>query len=116
TEEQIELINKDVEGMPARVHKKRLSQIIAHIRSNNSSSCGETDWYRQMNIDYKLDQPCQNSLLLTDRNNRWMKTIAGYLTTNNCFIVVGLSHLMYECGLINQLQGIGYSVTAVRIK
>ncbi|CAN0518510.1 unnamed protein product, partial [Scytosiphon promiscuus] len=102
TEEQLEIIRKDVEGMPAKVHKKRLGRMISKIRSNNVEDCSEIEWYSEMNIDYKLDQPCQNVLVLTDRNNKWMTSIQKLLETENCFIAVGLSHLMFECGLINQ--------------
>ncbi|WP_200979683.1 TraB/GumN family protein [Echinicola sp. 20G] len=116
SEEQIEMINKDVEGMPRKVHKRRLSMIIEQIRSNNSQNCGETDWYDQMDIDYQLAQPCRNTLMLSDRNYKWMKTIQKSLETNNCFIAVGLSHLMYECGLIKQLQNLGYTVSPIPLR
>ncbi len=115
TEEQIELINKDVEGMPGKVHKKRLLKIITTIQSKNTNACAETDWYRKMEIEYQLNQPCTNTLVLTDRNNKWMKTIQQHLNSNNCFIAVGLSHFMYQCGLIKQLQKLGYEVTAEKV-
>ena len=112
---QIEMINKDVEGMPAKVHRRRLSGIIRLIRSGNSSNCEETDWYRKMNIDYQFDQICTNSLMLTDRNNRWMPEIIKQIESRTCFIAVGLSHLKFECGLITQLRELGYKVTPVNV-
>ena len=115
TEEQINLINKDVEGMPRSAHKKRLAGIIHKIRSNNASHCEETDWYSHMEIDLQLHEPCRNSLLLTDRNNKWMGSIKEKLESNNCFIAVGLSHLMFECGLINQMRQRGYTVTPITV-
>ena len=45
-----------------------------------------------------------------------MQTIPGYLETNNCFIIVGLSHLMYACGLINQLRERGFTLTPINVK
>lgn len=114
-EEQIELINKDVAGMPRRVHKRRLSNIIEKIRTENTNDCGETDWYSKMEIDYQLDKPCGNELILTDRNLKWIKTIKELLNSKRCFIAVGLSHLMYECGLINQLQGLGFKITPINL-
>lgn len=116
TEEQIELINKDVEGMPRKNHKRRLSNIIGKIRTKDDNDCIETDWYNQMEIDYQLNEPCKNALMLTDRNNRWIEIIKEKLESNNCFIVVGLSHLMYKCGLINQLKELGYTITPVEVK
>ncbi len=115
TREQIALINKDVEGMPPKVHKKRLKSVIDIIRTKNTKHCGETDWYSQMEIDYKLNEACRNTLMLTDRNNKWMEIIREKLETNNCFIAVGLSHLMYECGLINQLKDLGYIITPLDV-
>lgn len=111
TEEQIRMINQDVEGMPRKVHKKRLSGIIEILKAKNSKYCEETDWYSEMDIDYKLNEPCSNSLMLTDRNNKWMPVILEKLETKNCFIAVGLSHLMYGCGLIQQLKDAGYVIT-----
>lgn len=116
TEEQIDLINKDVEGMPRRTHKRRLANIIDKIRTQNVNSCEETIWYSQMNMSYQLNTPCHNTLILTDRNNKWIKKISDLLKKRNCFIAVGLSHLMYECGLIQQLTNLGYKVTPIAVK
>lgn len=116
TDEQIALINKDVEGMPRKIHKRRLADIIDKISTENSSYCEETNWYSKMEIDLKNNEPCRNSLMLTDRNNKWMGTISEKLESNNCFIAVGLSHLMYECGLINQLKEFGYTITPIAAK
>lgn len=115
TEKQIELINQDVQGMPKKVHKRRLANIISLIKSGNSSHCEETKWYRQMDIDYLLDRPCPNTLVLTNRNNEWMETIAKSIKSNRCFIAVGLSHLMYDCGLLSQLQELGYTITPMKV-
>ena len=116
TEEQIDLINKDVEGMPRKNHKRRLANIIDKISTKDSSYCEETNWYSNMDIDLKYHEPCRNSLLLTDRNNKWMGDIRDKIAANNCFIAVGLSHLMYECGLINQLKELGYTITPITVK
>ncbi|PVW13971.1 TraB/GumN family protein [Marixanthomonas spongiae] len=116
TKEQINLINKDVEGMPRKIHRRRLANIIDKIRSKDSSYCEETDWYSNMEIDYQLNAPCRNTLVLTDRNNKWIKPINDFLEKKNCFIAVGLSHLMYKCGLINQLKELGYTITPIEIK
>ena len=116
TEEQIALINQDVQGMPRKVHKRRLAGIIDRVRTGNPNNCEETGWYVRMDIDYQLEEPCRNTLVLTDRNNKWMGTITEMLQTNNCFIAVGLSHLMYDCGLISKLRTLGYSVTPLEVR
>lgn len=116
TEEQIRLINEDVKGMPRKVHKKRLRNMVSQLRSGNKDHCTEIDWYSEMNFDFKLSEPCQNALILGDRNKKWMINIQNHLQTDDCFIVIGLSHLMFECGLINQLQELGYIITPIPIK
>lgn len=116
TEEQIRLINEDVKGMPRKVHKKRLRNMVLLLRSGNKDHCAEIDWYSEMNFDFKLNEPCQNDLTLGDRNKNWMINIQNHLQTDDCFIVIGLSHLMFECGLINQLQELGYIITPIPVK
>ena len=116
TEKQINLINKEVEGMPQKNHKKRLANIIEKISTKNIDDCEETNWYSQMDMDYQMNTPCRNTLMLTDRNDKWMKQIKDLIEKKNCFIAVGLSHLMYECGLINQLTELGYTITPIEVK
>lgn len=116
TKDQIKWINQDVEGMPRRTHKKRLSYAVNRIRSKDSSNCQETIWFKNLNIDLQLDKPCTNSLMLTDRNVRWMKTLQPLIETNNCFIAVGFSHYWYKCGLLNQLMDLGYKIEPVQLK
>jgi uncharacterized protein YbaP (TraB family) len=111
-EEQLELIRKDIEGMPPKVHKKRLSRLIQLIKSGgDTQSCEATSMYREVAFDYRLTEPCCNSLMLTERNARWIEKIAGNLQSSSCFVAVGLSHLQFECGLISQLRERGFVVT-----
>lgn len=116
TKDQVSLINKDVEGLPRKVHKKRLSRMIARMKTGSRDLCPEVEWYRKMDIDFRMNQPCRNTLVLTDRNNKWMEQIQQHVKTESCFIAVGLSHLMFQCGLISQLQDLGYMVTPVEVK
>jgi len=116
TEEQLEIINKNVKGLPVNTHKKRLKKLIENIVSGNTDDCGEIGKYAEMKYDLQRDRPCPNTLLLTDRNSKWIDQITRYLDTNNCFIAVGLSHLMFECGLLNQLEIMGYTITPVPLK
>jgi uncharacterized protein YbaP (TraB family) len=116
TEEQLALINGDVKGMPRKVHKKRLSRMIARIKSRSKDLCTEIDWYKKMDFDFKFNQPCQNAMILTNRNKRWMVDIHNNFRSKNCFVVVGLSHLMFECGLINHLTMLGYIIEPIKVK
>lgn len=111
TMQQIEYINQDVEGMPKKVHKRRLRNLIQQIQSKNKSLCQETTWYSNMDFDYQLNNKCSNTLMLTHRNEQWMTELPDLIENNNAFIIVGLSHLMYDCGLINQLRQQGFIIT-----
>lgn len=116
TEEQVSLINNDLKGMPRKVHKKRLERMINRIRSESNDHCAEIGWYRNMNFDFKLNTPCQNTLVLSDRNEKWIIQIKDHFTSKNCFVAVGLSHLMFECGLINKLGELGYKIVPIEVR
>lgn len=116
TADQIKWINEDVEGMPRRTHKRRLSYAINRIRTKDTNNCQETTWFTSLNIDLQLNKPCTNSLMLTDRNASWMETIIPLIEANNCFIAVGYSHYWFECGLINQLINLRYKIEPVKLK
>jgi uncharacterized protein YbaP (TraB family) len=116
TEEQIRLINEDLKGMPAKIHKRRLASMIHRLRTESRDLCAEIEWYRKMDFDFKLNQPCQNALILEDRNENWMVQIRGLFASKNCFVAVGLSHLMFECGLINKLREQGYQIVPVPVR
>ena len=52
--------------------------------------------------------------LLTERNERWVKTIQEQLAKTSTFYAVGALHLVGEQGLINQLQEAGYTVKPLK--
>ncbi len=52
--------------------------------------------------------------LLTERNLRWVKSIAEMMQDNSYFFAVGAMHLVGETGLINQLKMAGYTVEPIK--
>lgn len=116
TEDQLYLINEDVRGMPRKVHRKRLESLIHRIRSGSADHCSEIEWYRAMHFDLRLDEPCRNTLVLADRNDQWMSQLEDHLMTESCFVAVGLSHLMFDCGLISQLSELGYQIIPIDVQ
>lgn len=70
--------------------------------------------YRNKNLNYSLNKKMKllNSLL-NERNNKWMKKILNQFDTNSCFVAVGIRHLFYKDGLIQQLRKQGYKVEPV---
>ena len=114
--EQLQIINKDVEGMPRKVHKKRLKSLINLLRNDiRTSRCEDSETYRNQEFTYNLHDKCRNDLMLTNRNNKWMQVIPEKIMNNNCFIAIGLSHLRFKCGLIAQLREKGFIITPMKI-
>lgn len=113
TEDQLELIRADVEGMPAKVHRRRLRALISMIVGRDAANCGEVVEYRAMRLDYAWSRPCTNALVLTDRNARWLAQIEPMLASGPTLVAVGQGHLKFECGLVEQLRAAGYVVTPV---
>ena len=113
-EEQIAYINADIKGMPPKIHRKRLNDLTDRIRTKDKSACAFTKKYAAMQLGFHYDRKCTNEVLIINRNKKWMEVIPDYLNNHNCFIVVGLEHLRYECGLIVQLKKLGYKITPVK--
>jgi uncharacterized protein YbaP (TraB family) len=85
--------------------------------SLNSSS----ERYAGMNVDYKFNSEppyIQNTslhYLLIERNKYWMPRLIQYLSSKNCFIVVGIDHLKYKDGLLVSLSRLGFNIRPVNI-
>jgi uncharacterized protein YbaP (TraB family) len=52
---------------------------------------------------------------LNNRNNKWMKTLPGLLKKESQFIAVGALHLAGPSGLVKQFQGLGYTLTPIKL-
>ena len=106
--------------------KKNISGILKRYRSQeiDESQCLFANQYTSFNLDYKFTTSCNSNLLeisasnelVKSRNTSWMKKIPFLLENNNCFIAVGLMHLYYDCGLLEQLKKLGYKVEKVEMK
>ena len=105
-----------VSDFSRKVHRRRIAGMIERIHQGTRDHCDEIEWYRNMHLDYKLDQPCQNALLLEDRNRKWLVRIKEHFSREACFVAVGMSHLMFDCGLIKQLEEAGYMISPVHVK
>jgi len=53
-------------------------------------------------------------ILLTNRNEKWVKILDGLLKKESVFVAVGAGHLPGQTGLINLLREAGYTVTPVK--
>ncbi|PZP52285.1 MAG: hypothetical protein DI598_01160 [Pseudopedobacter saltans] len=89
---------------------------ILHGNTNTSSAKFLFN-YKSLSLDYSFNKEEQNlKVLLTGRNDKWMKKLPQALDTKNCFIAVGIRHLFYKDGLIMQLKKQGYSVQPVQLE
>jgi uncharacterized protein YbaP (TraB family) len=87
--------------------------LMQAMLDNDHSKCGSTQQYKAFELDYELEQSGQNVLGLLDRNATWLVMLDKAFQRQNCFVAVGLRHLMYQQGLIQQLRRRGYTVTPV---
>ncbi len=82
---------------------------------NNSTAKFLFD-YKKFNLNYSLNKRSKAlKVLLNDRNNKWMKKISNQFKMKNCFVAIGIRHLFYKTGLIQQLRQQGYKVEPIEI-
>ncbi len=82
----------------------------------NDNKCDDAHDYMAFRFDYSFDKPCSNNVILSDRNDQWLKKLPALLNNNNCFIAVGLFHLFTNCGLIARLREMGYKAEPVTLR
>lgn len=89
------------------------SQLLRHGKPQRGQ-CDFARRYKALTLsDYRLDQACQDDLLIAQRNEEWMRTLPNMLNAHQCFVAVGWLHLNFECGLITSLRNAGYQVEPV---
>lgn len=72
--------------------------------------------YKNLDLNYSLNKKVKTTYLLDGRNNKWIQKLLGQLDQKKCFVAVGISHLFYKNGLIQQLRKNGYNVEPVNMK
>lgn len=71
--------------------------------------------YKRQELDYSLNKRIKGlNHLLKGRNDKWMKILLEQLDAKNCFVAVGIRHLFYKDGLIEQLRKQGYIVEPIK--
>jgi uncharacterized protein YbaP (TraB family) len=82
--------------------------------------CSLANGYASFTLDYRLSEECKGNgmaeVLVKTRNEDWMRKLPPLLEADNCFIAVGMMHLFNQCGLIQRLRAIGYSVEPMMMK
>ncbi|MEM9672478.1 MAG: TraB/GumN family protein [Cyclobacteriaceae bacterium] len=89
-------------------------ELMTKMLNDDLSGCQFVEDYKELNIDYQLArEDYGNPFELTERNDKWMPILNEAFKENSCFVAVGLRHLMYKQGLVQQLRGLGYSVEPI---
>ena len=93
-------------------HKKEISIWLQNIKKSEHTReyCAFASSYMKQEIDYQLKSECSDSLLINTRSKIWIPLLINQISNKNAFIAVGISHLFGKCGLISQLQELGYIV------
>ena len=101
-EDQIEDLKSSTAGM-IRDYNEMLAAYTSQNLADLEKVGNESEGFDKM-----------EAKLLTERNERWVKTIQEQLAKTSTFYAVGALHLVGEEGLINQLQEAGYSVKPIK--
>ena len=106
--------------------KRNVPVILKQYRSEKFSevSCFLITQYASLDVDYKFKDSCNflkgntfsNDEYIKKRNENWMAQLPKLLENNNCFIAVGFGHLCNQCGLVKQIEALGYTVEPVTMK
>lgn len=90
---------------------------MSNMLNENLEDCDLFYQYKKLDIDYQLDTDFTKSeaisVLLVERNNRWVHKLKDSFLKKKCFAAVGLRHLFYKQGLIQQLRNLGFIVEPV---
>lgn len=78
--------------------------------------CDDGKAYIDFNLPYNFEEPCPGAFFLKVRNEKWMPKLINHLSSDNCFVAVGLLHLAYDCGIIVKLKEKGFVVTPIMLK
>lgn len=119
-ENQADLLTMTSMAIDSNLHveyARGIINLMSKMLNDDMSNCNIITEYKSFNIDYMLEvdytKYSNQSPLLIDRNIKWTKILDNSLKKYNCFIAVGLKHLFYKQGLIQQLRALGYKVSPI---
>jgi uncharacterized protein YbaP (TraB family) len=100
---------------------KELVFLLQAPRDTSSTNYSDVLDYKNLHYTYHFDKDApagdeKGGLDGTNRNNLWMPVLTEALREGDCFVAVGIAHLDFKYGLINQLKAAGFEVTPVLIK
>jgi len=115
--EQLDFIKKENSYPNWTDERKDIRYLIGQFYRTdyNKNKCDLVEKYRHFQLDYKLETPCSESILIKSRNKKWMTILPELLNENNCFVAVGFLHLYYKCGILEQLKSIGFNIEPIQL-
>ena len=106
--------------------KKNITGLLKKYRDEkfDDNLCADADKYTSFNLDYKFNTKWSSNMkgvlgnteLVKKRNDDWLTKLPTLLEKSNCFVAVGLYHLYFDIGIIEQLRKLGYTVEEVKMK
>ncbi len=106
---------------PLDMQKKSFLYFIRHIDQYRISRRKDFNLYHKQDLngfeiktnshDEFKDARMDN--LIRTRNMNWLRELPGIIRQQPTFIAVGAGHLLWDCGLINQLRLKGYTVKPI---
>jgi uncharacterized protein YbaP (TraB family) len=119
-EEQLALFD----SIPLALQYKNLIENLHQFEVQKKQYQDMVEAYKQQDIQYLRTQfdkhfidemSIYKTILLDDRNIRWIPKIEKIIQENSSFIAIGAGHLPGENGIINLLKKQGYTVQAIKI-
>ena len=107
--------------IPIDIQKKELRFLINNIDFLKKSKKDNFNFYRHQDLN-KMDKlilsysdtpPEVMDQFIKDRNTKWVRDLPAIMMDQPTFIAVGAGHLLWDCGLVNQLRLKGYFVTPI---
>jgi uncharacterized protein YbaP (TraB family) len=110
-------------GAPIELQKKHLLSTVAHLDQARKNIRSLFKFYNLQDINGSsnlmlVDQGFtqeETDKMIKDRDLNWVNKMPGIIKQQPTFIAVGAAHLLWDCGLINQLRLKGFTVKAVKI-
>lgn len=103
-------VNEWVAAIPTlKKNKQAIKNLLADYIAGDVFKYYETTKENDMG-------PLQQSLLIDQRNAKWMNALLEHLNTPDVFVAVGAGHLPTEKGILHLLENEGYQTTKVSFK
>ena len=99
------------------MYAEACSDLMDKMLHDDASKCGFIEEYKSFKLNYQFDTELKDvnvsSSFILERNIKWLQTLDSTFKENSSFVAVGIRHLFYKEGLVEQLRQKGYTVEPV---